>query len=130
LIKRLCSAPFQSLALTMVLVLGAACGPAASGTAPATAPIAPPAPSLAESVAYTAIFGGKNVGHLTVQNKDGRTTVDWDVKNNGRGPTISETLTDGPGGLPSEWRITGTQTFGGKVDERHHPGCPLHHPER
>jgi imidazolonepropionase-like amidohydrolase len=118
LIKRLCSAPFQSLALTMVLVLGAACGPATSGAAPATAPIAPPAPSLAESVAYTAIFGGKNVGHLTVQNKDGRTTVDWDVKNNGRGPTISETLTDGPGGLPSEWRITGTQTFGGKVDER------------
>jgi imidazolonepropionase-like amidohydrolase len=107
----------RSLALTMVFVLGVACGPTAPGTAPATSPRAEPAPNPAEPVAYTAIFGGKHVGHLIAHTKDGNTTVDWNVKNNGRGPTISETLTEGAGGLPTEWRITGTTTFGSKVDE-------------
>jgi imidazolonepropionase-like amidohydrolase len=115
---RRCPAPLQSLALTTILALGAACGPSASGTAPATPPHEPPAPSPGGPVTYTAIFGGKHVGHLTVQTKGAETTVDWNVKNNGRGPTISETITSGPDGLPTEWRITGTTTFGSKVDER------------
>src|SRR5262249_34998386 len=68
-------------------------------------------------VRYTAILGGKNVGHLTVHTKGDQTTVDWNVKDNGRGPTISEIITNGPEGLPTAWQITGTTTFGSKVDE-------------
>ena len=47
----------------------------------------------AETVRYTAIFGGKNVGHVIVDRQGDSVTVDYDVKNNGRGPTMKEALT-------------------------------------
>jgi hypothetical protein len=46
-----------------------------------------------------------------------RTTIDYNVKNNGRGPTMAETITFGPDGLPTAWTISGTTTFGSKVNE-------------
>lgn len=72
----------------------------------------------AESARYTAIFGGRNVGHVFVDIDGQRAKVDYDVKNNGRGPTMAETITFGADGLPSDWKIAGTTTFGSKVDER------------
>ena len=72
----------------------------------------------ADTARYTAIFGGKNVGHVIAEREGDAAKVDYDVKNNGRGPTIAETLRFGKDGLPSEWRVTGTTTFGSKVDER------------
>jgi hypothetical protein len=47
-----------------------------------------------------------------------RTSVEFDVKDNGRGPTIAEVIRTGAHGLPVEWSIQGTTTFGSKVDER------------
>jgi imidazolonepropionase-like amidohydrolase len=72
----------------------------------------------ADSVRYTAIFGGRNVGHVIVDIDGQRAKVDYNVKNNGRGPTMAETLTFGADGLPVDWKISGTTTFGSKVDER------------
>jgi len=72
----------------------------------------------AESARYTAIFGGRNVGHVFVDIDGQRAKVDYNVKNNGRGPTMAETITFGADGLPSDWKISGTTTFGSKVDER------------
>ena len=40
----------------------------------------------ADSARYTAIFGGRNVGHVVVDIDGQRAKVDYDVKNNGRGP--------------------------------------------
>lgn len=73
----------------------------------------------ADSVRYTAIFGGRNVGHVKVDIDGRKAAVDFDIKNNGRGPTIAESITFGADGLPVDWKISGTTTFGSKVDERY-----------
>jgi imidazolonepropionase-like amidohydrolase len=74
-------------------------------------------PARAATERYSVIFGEKNVGHLIADTQGARTTIDFDYKNNGRGPTMKEALTIGAGGLPTDWTITGTTTFGSKVDE-------------
>ena len=66
---------------------------------------------------YTVILGGKNVGHLTARTDDGKTAIDYDFKDNGRGPTMTETLRVDADGFPSQWTIKGTTTFGSKVTE-------------
>jgi len=76
-----------------------------------------PSVVLAQSANFSLIFGGKNIGHVIAETKGDVTTVDYDVKNNGRGPTISEVIHTGPGGLPVEWSVKGTTTFGSKVEE-------------
>jgi imidazolonepropionase-like amidohydrolase len=87
--------------------------------APALALALAAAPTLAsaETVAFSVIFGGKTVGHLIADTQGEVTAVDYNVKNNGRGPTIAETIKTGPGGLPTDWSIKGATTFGSKVEE-------------
>lgn len=80
--------------------------------------LAPLPAAAADGARYTAIFGGKNVGHVFVTTKGDTRTIDYDVKNNGRGPTIAETITLGEDGLPQAWAIKGTTTFGSKVEEQ------------
>ncbi len=77
-----------------------------------------PATAGAQTETLTVITGGQRVGHLTATTVQGRITIDFDYKNNGRGPTFAETLTLDASGLPTSWRITGSTTFGSKVDER------------
>jgi Amidohydrolase family len=76
-----------------------------------------PSLGVAETFTYSFITGQKNVGHLNAETKGDQTTIDFDVKNNGRGPTIAETITLDAAGLPSEWSIKGTTTFGSKIAE-------------
>lgn len=78
---------------------------------------APLAAAATDSARYSTIFGGKNIGHVFVTTTGNRSTVDFNVKNNGRGPTMAETITFGKDGLPESWTISGTTTFGSKVDE-------------
>jgi imidazolonepropionase-like amidohydrolase len=66
---------------------------------------------------YTAITGDKHVGHLVVETTGNKVAIDFDIKNNGRGPTIAETLTLGTDGLPTAWTVKGATTFGSKVSE-------------
>jgi imidazolonepropionase-like amidohydrolase len=73
--------------------------------------------AAAETASYSVILAGRNVGHLIAETKGDQTTVDYDFKNNGRGPTIAEVIRVGPEGLPVEWSIRGTTVFGSKVDE-------------
>jgi hypothetical protein len=70
-----------------------------------------------DSARYSVIYGGKNIGHVVADTTANRTTIDFNVKNNGRGPTMAETITFGPDGLPTAWTISGTTTFGSKVNE-------------
>ncbi len=76
-----------------------------------------PAAALAKQERYSVIFGQKTVGHLIADSQGGRTSIDYDYKNNGRGPTMKEVLDVDAGGLPVAWKITGATTFGSKVNE-------------
>ncbi|MDF2493863.1 amidohydrolase family protein [Sphingomonas sp.] len=73
--------------------------------------------AAAEMQRYSVIFGGKTVGHLNADVEGDRTAIDFDYKNNGRGPTMKETLRLDANGLPVAWDIAGTTTFGSKVEE-------------
>ena len=64
------------------------------------------------------ILGGRTIGHLRATPDGNRVVVDYDYKNNGRGPTLAEHITLTQKGLPSAWTITGATTFGNKIDER------------
>jgi imidazolonepropionase-like amidohydrolase len=79
--------------------------------------LAAPSLAVAETEHFSVIVGGKNVGHLTADTQGDQTRIDYDYKNNGRGPTKTETVKLDVNGLPSEWTITGTTTFGSKVAE-------------
>ena len=82
------------------------------------------AASLLPSIAYagtenfSVIFGGRNLGHLTALTDGAKTVIDYDYKNNGRGPTMSEAIVTDANGLPVQWAIGGTTTFGSKVDRK------------
>jgi len=76
-----------------------------------------PALAAAQTASFSVIQGGKVVGHLIADTKGEVTTVDFDIKNNGRGPTIAETIRTGPDGLPMAWTVKGATTFGSKVEE-------------
>ncbi|HEY6620072.1 MAG TPA: hypothetical protein VIY68_11030 [Steroidobacteraceae bacterium] len=51
-----------------------------------------PSLALADTFTYSFISGEKKVGHLTAETRGEQTTIDFDVKNNGRGPTIAESI--------------------------------------
>jgi hypothetical protein len=79
--------------------------------------IIPAGAGAADTARYSVIYGGTNIGHVNVDTNAGVTTIDYNVKNNGRGPTMAETITFGADGLPDAWKISGTTTFGSKVNE-------------
>ena len=73
--------------------------------------------ALAATENFTVIFGGRNVGHLDVETSGGHSAIDYDYKNNGRGPTMKESIDIDAAGLPVKWVISGATTFGSKVTE-------------
>jgi imidazolonepropionase-like amidohydrolase len=75
------------------------------------------APAFAAREEFTVVIGGNPVGHVKVDGSATEVTIDFDIKNNGRGPTIAESLLLDADGLPTRWTITGATTFGSKVDE-------------
>ncbi|QLC26092.1 amidohydrolase family protein [Parasphingopyxis algicola] len=74
-------------------------------------------PAAAEMREYRVLSGGNDVGHLRVDAEGSRVAIDYDYKNNGRGPTIAETITLDADGYPLRWEIEGATTFGNLVDE-------------
>ena len=75
---------------------------------------------LAETERFGVFLQDTNVGRIVVETSGRSAKVEFDVKNNGRGPTVAEVLKLDAAGLPEQWTITGTQTFGGKIDEAFH----------
>lgn len=75
------------------------------------------APLAAETTTYRVLFAGDDTGHLVVDTAENRVAIDFDYKQNGRGPTIAEEMTLDDRGYPVDWTITGTTTFGNAVDE-------------
>jgi hypothetical protein len=61
----------------------------------------------------------KQMGEQVVErHDDGRTTVKFTYKNNGRGPELTEQFRLGPDLLFTEYQVKGNSTFGAAVDER------------
>lgn len=76
-----------------------------------------PAAALAKQERFSVIYGQKTVGHLVADTEGAKTSIDFDYKNNGRGPTMREQLQVDANGLPASWTLTGATTFGSKVSE-------------
>jgi imidazolonepropionase-like amidohydrolase len=72
----------------------------------------------AETQRYVVLTPEATIGHLHATVEGDTVSVDYDVKDNGRGPTMKETLRLSDAGLPVDWSISGATTFGSKVDER------------
>lgn len=66
---------------------------------------------------YTVIVGENKVGHLKTHISGDTIHIDYDYKNNGRGPTMKETIVLNAEGFPTSWEVTGNTTFGNAVDE-------------
>ena len=74
--------------------------------------------AIAETERFAVFRQDTNIGRVVVETSGNAAKVEFDVKDNGRGPTVAEALTLDAGGLPDSWKITGTQTFGGKSSLR------------
>ena len=67
---------------------------------------------------FSVIFGGTDVGGMTV-NRDGQNIdVDFSFSNNGRGASSQEVLKLSDRGLPIDWQISGKTVFGNEVNEQ------------
>ncbi|MET0245585.1 MAG: amidohydrolase family protein [Sphingomonas sp.] len=75
-------------------------------------------PALAQQERYSVISNGEKVGFIDADQQGNRVLIQYDVKNNGRGPTMRETIDLGSDGLPVRWTLDGKATFGGDVHER------------
>lgn len=64
------------------------------------------------------IANGEKVGSVDATRTGDHVAIHYDVKNNGRGPTMDEGIDLGPDGLPLRWTLDGKATFGGDVHER------------
>ncbi|WP_375208120.1 amidohydrolase family protein [Hyphococcus sp.] len=78
----------------------------ASGAAPA-----------AEVKNFTVIAGGEKVGSLSASIDENVTQINYIVRNNGRGPKISERIVSDKEGRVVHWSIEGEALFGGEITE-------------
>jgi len=73
----------------------------------------------AETIRYLALVdGGKQAGQQVVtRGDDGAVSVEYMFKDNGRGPELKETYTLAEDGTYRTYQVSGTSTFGAKVEE-------------
>ncbi|MBX3695785.1 MAG: hypothetical protein KF790_11505, partial [Steroidobacteraceae bacterium] len=73
----------------------------------------------AHTTEYDVIFAGHPSGaQTTTIAADGSIRTTLSYRNNGRGPDLDERIVLAPDGTFATYRVTGTSTFGSKVDER------------
>ncbi|WP_421789049.1 amidohydrolase family protein [Hyphobacterium sp.] len=119
---------WQKAGVASVLVLAlAACSPQQAdedSTATDTAVMEETAGTDTETMAaveeaevFTVLVGGTAIGAMEVATSDDGYTIEFEFRNNGRGPTLSETVTLNANGLPIGWSVEGNTTFGNAVAE-------------
>ncbi|MFN3314523.1 MAG: amidohydrolase family protein, partial [Hyphomonas sp.] len=99
-------------AVAALFVLGAC----AHEAAPPAAQTAQTAPAAITETFSIRIFE-QTLGQLVAVTEGGTITVDYEFRNNGRGPTLAETIELGEDGLPTSWTIHGATTFGNQIHE-------------
>lgn len=67
---------------------------------------------------YKVIFGGTEVGGMSVSRAAKALNIDFSYSNNGRGASSQETPVLSDNNLPVDWHITGKTTFGNSVDDK------------
>lgn len=76
------------------------------------------AQAQAQTHRYSILFSGDVRGaQTTTVAPDGRISVDFSYRNNGRGPDVKEEIVLARDGTPSSHRVTGKSTFGAPMDE-------------
>ena len=60
-------------------------------------------PGWAQEERFSVMVGETRVGHLVARTEGPRTQIAYDYKNNGRGPTLAESIEIGAAGLPLAW---------------------------
>ena len=70
-----------------------------------------------EAQRFTVLVGGTEIGGLDIAPSDDGYSVEFEYRNNGRGPTITESIALDEAGLPVDWTISGASTFGNPIDE-------------
>jgi imidazolonepropionase-like amidohydrolase len=73
--------------------------------------------NLPANEAYTVLIGGTEVGYLKVSRLADTLITDYDYKDNGRGPTIKDTIIFNEKGFPVNWKVSGNTTFGNTINE-------------
>jgi imidazolonepropionase-like amidohydrolase len=70
-----------------------------------------------EARTFTVMVGGTEIGAMQVDPSGDSYSIDFEYRNNGRGPTLAEHVTLDGAGMPLDWTIEGATTFGNPVDE-------------
>jgi imidazolonepropionase-like amidohydrolase len=102
---------FGCTALVALFLLGACAHEAKTPLAEA------PAATAAGTETFSVRLFDKTIGQLVATTDGDSIKVDFEFRNNGRGPTMAETITLGAEGLPVQWSIDGATTFGNEVYE-------------
>ncbi|MFL2840611.1 MAG: amidohydrolase family protein [Pseudohongiellaceae bacterium] len=71
---------------------------------------------LTGNESFTAILSGTEVGKMEVVHDD-ITSVEFEFRSNGRGPTINEIIEFSEDGYPETWEVSGATTFGNIINE-------------
>ena len=66
---------------------------------------------------YNVLFGGTDVGDMTITQNGPVIDINYGFSNNGRGASSEETLLLSEAGIPISWSIEGKTTFGNAVNE-------------
>ena len=66
---------------------------------------------------FSVVANNETVGHLLAVHSGNDVDIEYEVRNNGRGPAHKEHLTLGSAGIPLDWSISGTSEMGGNVAE-------------
>jgi len=106
---------FGGTALAALFVLGA-CTHEAEAPAPEAVTETAEAPAPVTETYSIRLFD-QTIGQLVATTEGDRIAVDYEYRNNGRGPTLAETITIGEDGLPTGWTVDGATTFGNEVHE-------------
>ncbi len=70
-----------------------------------------------EATRYVVLVGGTPIGAANITHDGNDIAIEYEFRNNGRGPTLNEAITLNDAGYPVSWTIEGASTFGNAVDE-------------
>jgi imidazolonepropionase-like amidohydrolase len=108
----------KALAASAVFTLAACGAPSTEAPAPVeTTQALSTLPALTGTEDFTVLIAGTEIGGMSVDNTSGQTVIAYEFRNNGRGPTINETISLDENGFPTTWEIEGSSTFGNKISE-------------
>ena len=110
--------PVHLTIITIALMTAlTACSESTSTTEIIAEPVVSQVP-LSDRESFSVLVAGTPIGRLEAEHSAGHTQVDYEYRNNGRGPTITESIAIGENGIPTNWKISGASTFGNKIDEQ------------